>query len=75
VGGVAPGGGRPAVSQTLTLDPRLRSRESHYQPRASSPVVDAGVATGAPSTDFAGVRRPQGRQVDIGAFEWSRPAE
>jgi hypothetical protein len=74
VGGVAPRGGRPAVGATLTLDPRLRSRASHYQPRPSSPVIDAGVNTGAPATDFAGVRRPQGRQVDIGAFEWSRPA-
>jgi hypothetical protein len=74
VGGVAPRGGRPLVAGTLTLDPRLRERATHYQPRAASPVIDAGVPTAAPSSDFAGVRRPLGPHVDIGAFEWSRAA-
>jgi hypothetical protein len=72
VGGVAPRGGQPRVSGTLTLDPRLMDRDTHYRPRAASPAIDAGVATAAPSSDFAGVRRPQGRKVDIGAFEWAR---
>lgn len=35
-----------------------------------SPAVDAGAATGAPSTDERGVVRPQGPGVDIGAFEY-----
>jgi hypothetical protein len=72
VGSVAPRGGGPLVAGTLTLDPRLRDRAARYRPRAASPVIDAGVATAAPASDFSGVRRPQGPRVDIGAFEWSR---
>jgi hypothetical protein len=34
-----------------------------------SPAIDKGDATGAPATDFAGVARPQGAAVDIGAYE------
>lgn len=36
---------------------------------ASSPAIDAGDSTGAPATDVAGVARPQGAGVDIGAYE------
>lgn len=35
-----------------------------------SPAIDAGSAVGAPATDQRGVYRPQGSQVDIGAFEY-----
>jgi hypothetical protein len=35
----------------------------------SSPAIDAGTSTGAPSTDQRGITRPQGAGVDIGAFE------
>ena len=35
-----------------------------------SPAINAGSPTGAPSTDFAGVSRPQGTGFDIGAFEF-----
>lgn len=38
--------------------------------RAGSPAIDQGVATGAPVTDFAGVARPQGAAVDVGAYEY-----
>jgi hypothetical protein len=44
-----------------------------YRPRAGSPAIDAGTTTGAPRLDFAGIRRPQGRRIDIGAFEWQPP--
>jgi hypothetical protein len=40
-----------------------------YQLQSGSPAIDAGSATGAPATDFAGTARPQGAAVDIGAFE------
>jgi hypothetical protein len=35
-----------------------------------SPAIDAGSATGAPTTDQRGTARPQGPGVDIGAFEF-----
>jgi len=35
----------------------------------NSSAIDAGTATGAPSTDQRGITRPQGSGYDIGAFE------
>jgi MYXO-CTERM domain-containing protein len=37
--------------------------------RDGSPAIDAGQATDAPATDFAGTARPQGAGFDIGAYE------
>jgi parallel beta-helix repeat protein len=34
-----------------------------------SPCIDAGTSTDAPETDFDGIWRPQGAEVDIGAHE------
>ncbi len=41
----------------------------NFRLRPGSPAVDAGSPTGAPAVDYAGVSRPQGAGVDIGAFE------
>ena len=38
--------------------------------RAGSPCIDAGTAGGAPTTDMAGIQRPQGLAVDMGAHEY-----
>jgi hypothetical protein len=38
-----------------------------------SPAIGAGSAADAPATDQRGVTRPQGLQVDIGAFEYQYP--
>jgi hypothetical protein len=38
--------------------------------RATSIAIDTGSPLDAPSTDFGGWRRPQGRGVDIGAYEY-----
>lgn len=36
----------------------------------NSPALDAGVAVGSAALDARGVIRPQGKGVDIGAYEW-----
>ncbi|OAQ39187.1 hypothetical protein A5893_11005 [Pedobacter psychrophilus] len=36
---------------------------------SGSPAIDAGTATGAPSTDINGISRPQGSGIDMGAYE------
>ena len=61
---------RAVVSGTINADPKLMGVGAHYRPTAGSPAIDAGTNTAAPQTDFDGVQRPQGRRVDIGAFEW-----
>jgi hypothetical protein len=61
------------VSGTVDADPGFVEGDRSYRPPAGSPAIDAGTAKRAPSSDFEGVRRPQGRGVDIGAYEW-RPA-
>ena len=39
----------------------------HLKPGASA--IDAGVADKAPANDFDGIPRPQGKGIDLGAFE------
>ncbi|MFN0166083.1 MAG: choice-of-anchor Q domain-containing protein [Bryobacteraceae bacterium] len=50
----------PLFAAPASFDLRLRS---------VSPAIDAGAATGLTS-DFDGAPRPQGRAIDIGAFEF-----
>jgi predicted outer membrane repeat protein len=40
-----------------------------YRLRSGSPGIDAGTKAGAPKTDALGRTRPQGRGVDMGAYE------
>jgi hypothetical protein len=35
-----------------------------------SPAIDVGISTSAPTTDYAGVIRPQGAGIDVGAYEF-----
>jgi hypothetical protein len=58
------------VSGTLMVDPKLMGASQHYRLSRRSPAIDAGTNIAAPQTDFDGVHRPQGKRVDIGAFEW-----
>ncbi|MCP4642184.1 MAG: right-handed parallel beta-helix repeat-containing protein [bacterium] len=41
-----------------------------YMVPPGSPLIDAGTAAGAPATDIAGVVRPQGTGMDVGAREY-----
>ncbi len=40
-----------------------------YHLSATSPALDAGTLTGAPTVDLDGISRPSGAGVDIGAYE------
>jgi hypothetical protein len=45
-----------------------------YRPRATSPAVDRGAATGVyPPFDASHLERPQGSRPDVGAFEYDAP--
>jgi len=63
----------------LGVDPRLGPLQDNGGPTwthallPGSPAIDAGDATGAPGEDQRGVTRPQGPNVDIGAFELQYP--
>ena len=58
------------VTGTLTSDPMFVNPSSEdYRLRRGSPAIDSGTATEAPSTDYAGIRRPQGSGYDRGAYE------
>lgn len=41
-----------------------------FRPQAGSPLIDAGSATQAPTTDIIGTPRPLGSGHDIGAYEY-----
>jgi hypothetical protein len=72
------GNGTPSrgavVKGTVSSDPRLAGAARGFRPMAGSAAIDAGTTTGAPRSDFDRVRRPQGRAIDIGAYEWRPPA-
>jgi MYXO-CTERM domain-containing protein len=39
---------------------------------ATSAAIDSGSSQNAPVVDFDGVARPQGKAIDVGAFEWHK---
>lgn len=61
------------ASGTITAEPQFinntgnASGDYHLGPK--SPAIDAGVPANAPITDIAGGTRPQGKAIDIGAYE------
>jgi hypothetical protein len=58
---------------TIVADPQFVNNTADaggdYHLGAKSPAVDGGISANAPTTDFVGGTRPQGRAVDIGAYE------
>ena len=54
----------------VDVDPELRITLTAAPLHASSPMIDAGTCTGAPTTDFEGDPRPTGASCDIGADEF-----
>ena len=59
-------GDAPVTGNPLFVNPA----GGDFHIRVGSPAIDAGSATGAPATDFAGVPRPRGSGFDVGAFEF-----
>ncbi len=65
-------GATPAVVGTgdLVADPQFIAPETgDFRIREDSPAVDRGTTTRAPREDLLGQPRPQGRGIDLGAYE------
>jgi hypothetical protein len=62
------------ASGTISSNPLFvnyqKNGSGDYRVHNGSPVIDRGTATQAPKTDIAGVARPRGAAVDIGAYEF-----
>jgi parallel beta-helix repeat protein len=57
---------------TYLVDPQLSDPANEaFDIKVSSPARDAGLATGAPTSDYLGTVRPQGTAWDIGAYEYT----
>jgi hypothetical protein len=60
-------------SGTITADPQFINNTGNasgdYHLLPTSPAIDAGVSANAPTTDIDGGTRPQGKAIDIGAYE------
>lgn len=64
------GPGPTALPGNVNADPRFVSLASlDLRLQSGSPAIDAGAALSL-AADFDGVLRPQGRAIDIGAFEF-----
>jgi len=71
--GSAPAGG-PRPNDVWMADPKFvnfAGRDFHLQ--SSSPLIDAGVTLPEVSDDLDGTPRPQGRNYDIGVYEFFYP--
>ncbi len=53
----------------------LASAGGDYHLSPASACIDAGTSSKAPTTDYDGIIRPQGRGLDIGAYEYINTGE
>lgn len=58
-----------ATSANVTSDPLFVTEGSNFKLQATSPAKDAGVSISGLTYDLAGISRPQGSALDIGAYE------
>ncbi len=63
-----------AVTGTVAAEPQFVNYQAtgtgDYRLKATSPAINKGTATQAPKADIAGVARPRGGDIDIGAYEF-----
>lgn len=62
-----------SASNTIAVDPQFVNYQSNgsgnYRLQSSSPAIDKGLNTSAPTYDIDGAARPLGGSIDIGAYE------
>jgi parallel beta-helix repeat protein len=62
------------INGTVSADPQFvkyaATGTGDYRLKSTSPAVNKGTATSAPTVDILGVARPRGGAVDIGAYEY-----
>ena len=63
-----------SVSGTVSSEPLMVNYQPNgsgdYRLLSSSPAIDRGTSVKAPTIDYAGVARPRGAAIDIGAYEY-----
>ena len=59
-----------ALDPSADESPFLDEIAGDYRPISGSAIIDSGSAEDAPESDFAGVIRPQGSGIDLGAYEF-----
>ena len=63
-----------AVTGTVAAEPQFVNYQLNgtgdYRLKSTSPAINKGAATSAPTIDIAGVARPRGGATDIGAYEF-----
>lgn len=63
-----------SVSGSISSDPLFKNYLANgtgdYRVYSSSPAIDRGTSSKAPTIDFAGVARPRGAAIDVGAYEY-----
>jgi predicted outer membrane repeat protein len=65
-------GGYAGGTDIVTDDPLfVDAAGGDYSLQGTSPCIDTGTATDAPTTDILGVARPQGSGYDMGAYEYA----
>ena len=64
-------------TNTIVKDPLLSNPltdgTGSYQLSSTSPAIDSGISLGAPKIDYANNIRPQGKNFDIGPYEYTTP--
>ncbi|NLN91811.1 MAG: right-handed parallel beta-helix repeat-containing protein [Candidatus Hydrogenedens sp.] len=59
----------------ISSDPLFADAPDNMRLSPDSPCIDAGTSSGAPGTDILGRKRPQGKGIDMGAYEYHRGDE